>query len=239
MAKIRVLKNSMLGTLIKPPEEKIYPVTTSEAVLIPKDGKLTNYLRSSVGALYIPSGQEAETNKIILGFANERLKNAWIKLAGNSWKNHLDDLYIEGTAMRNYVLCKLEIPTSAITPDENDLEAYVDTSTEQTVVRLKNKTGDNHSRKIVWLRPKEGYVYPDSCIIFLQGYYDGRVCVANYVAGNATISTTALSGDPHGIVRGTKDNKIYAYTFDGSKYTLYTTWSAKSVELKQWHPTHR
>lgn len=233
MAKIRVLKNSMLGTLIKPPEEKIYPVTTSEAVLIPKDGKLIDYLRSSVGALYIPSGQEAETNKIILGFANERLKNTWIKLAGNSWKNHLDDLYIEGNAMRNYVLCKLEIPQSAIAPDENDLEAYVDVSTKQTVVRLKDKTGDNHSRKVVWLRPKEGYVYPDSCIILLQGYYDGTNCTVNNITKAAHISTTALSGDPNGVVRGLKDNKIYAYTFDGSTYSLYTTWAAKSVELKQ------
>ena len=115
----------------------------------------------------------------------------------------------------------------------DDLEAFADESAGQVSVRLKDKTGDNHSRKIVWLRPKEGYVYPDSCIILLQGYYDGTNCTANNITKAATISTTALGGDPNGIVRGLKDNKIYAYTFDGSTYTLYTSWAAKSVELKQ------
>ena len=148
----------------------------------------------------------------------------------------LDNVLIKGIDINGETVTPDEngvVNISGILPDGDDLEAFADESAGQVSVRLKDKTGDNHSRKVVWLRPKEGYVYPDSCIILLQGYYDGTNCTANNITKAATISTTALSGDPNGIVQGLKDNKIYAYTFDGSTYTLYTSWSARSVELQQ------
>lgn len=68
MGKIRIIKEGNLKGITNNPNDKIYPVTTSEAVYVPGVGKLTEHIHPRIIVT------EAEMEKLI---ANGQLKEGY------------------------------------------------------------------------------------------------------------------------------------------------------------------
>lgn len=68
MGKIRIIKEGNLKGITNNPNDKIYPVTTSEAVYVPGVGKLTEHIHPRIVVT------EAEMEKLI---ANGQLKEGY------------------------------------------------------------------------------------------------------------------------------------------------------------------